>query len=133
LKIEELSRVSGVSVRNIRKYIDARILPPPIGRTRAASYSESHRRDLARIQALRASGWGLDQVREELQSGRVAQGVDAQQQVGVQVEHRYLVAPGVRLVFEEGSALADPERMVLLVAKTRQLIDDGLAARSERS
>ena len=122
MKIDELSRVSGVSVRNIRMYIEERLLRPPTGRTRAASYSETHRSDLARIQALRASGWGLERIREEMRAGRSAERVGSHEQVGVQIEHRYLVAPGVRLVFEEGCALAEPERMRLWVAKTRQLL-----------
>ena len=127
MKIDELSRVSGVTVRNIRKYIDERILRPPLGRTRAASYSESHRRDLARIQALRASGWGLDQIRQEMQTGRATQVVDEHTQAGVEVEHRYLVAPGVRLVFEGRSPLVDPEQVRLLTAKIRQVLIEAAA------
>lgn len=123
MKIDELSRVSGVSVRSIRMYIDERVLRPPVGRTRAASYSEIHRRDLARIQALRASGWGLEQIREEMRTERFAQGVDPQAQVSVEIEHRFQVAPGVKLVFEQGSPFADPERMRLLIARVRPIFE----------
>jgi MerR HTH family regulatory protein len=40
--LSEFSRTSGVSVRNIRAYIQSGAVPRPIGRTRGAWYTEEH-------------------------------------------------------------------------------------------
>ncbi|MFY7863386.1 MerR family transcriptional regulator [Roseateles sp.] len=40
--LSEFSRASGVSVRNIRAYIQSGAVPRPIGRTRGAWYTEEH-------------------------------------------------------------------------------------------
>ena len=48
-RIDELARVSGVTVRNIRYYQDRGMLPPPSREGRVALYGETH---LARLRLI---------------------------------------------------------------------------------
>lgn len=54
--LSEFSRISGVSVRNIRAYIQAGAVPRPIGRTRGARYTEEHLDALRAHLARKATG-----------------------------------------------------------------------------
>lgn len=104
MKLSELSLASGVSERNIKRYIHERLLPPAIGRTRGARYDESHRRALLRIESLRAAGLTLEEVRTEVlgeERSSAVQSSDAvRTDVGrlTSVEYRYELVPGLYLV-----------------------------------
>jgi DNA-binding transcriptional MerR regulator len=62
MRISELSERSGVSVRNLKRYIQLGLLRPPVGRTRAASYSEDHLKEVTRIQAMQREGRSLEEI-----------------------------------------------------------------------
>lgn len=53
--LEELEALSGIPERTIRSYIARRMLPPPSGRGRAATYGEEHLTRLRFLQAVRAA------------------------------------------------------------------------------
>lgn len=110
MNINELSAVTGVSTRNIKRFIHERLLAPPDGKTRAARYSDDHRRDLLRIRSLQSGGWTIEQIRDELRTDRgekmAMANADRESFEAVVVEHRYSVLPGVYVVF----AATDPRR-----------------------
>lgn len=56
MNIEELSEASGISVRNIKRFIALGLVAPAIGRTRGARYSQTHLDDLARVVEAREKG-----------------------------------------------------------------------------
>lgn len=123
MNIRQLSIASGVTVRNIRLYIHQRLLEPPQGRTRAARYTDHHCQDLARISALRKAGWPTDQIRAELalQSAQAAvhrseEGADVDLQCCV--ERRYMIGPGIALVFL-ATAREPPDRQRRLIEQVR--------------
>lgn len=66
LSVAELSRRSGVSVRNIRAYQTAGLLQPPSIQGRLALYSPGHLSRLEVIRELRAMGFGLDAISDML-------------------------------------------------------------------
>ena len=61
--VEELSEASGVSVRNIRAYQTAGLLPPPRLRGRLGLYDEQHLAKLSLIRDLRQQGFKLDTIK----------------------------------------------------------------------
>jgi DNA-binding transcriptional MerR regulator len=65
-RIEDLSRASGVTVRNIRAYQSLRLLPPPRVRGRVGLYSAEHLDRLRAIARLQAKGFSLAAIRELL-------------------------------------------------------------------
>lgn len=68
VRIEELSRTTGVSVRNIREYQDRELLPPPVREGRVALYDEEHAVRLRLIVRLLARGYTLAVIRDLLQA-----------------------------------------------------------------
>jgi len=63
LSVEELAARTGVTVRNIRAYTTAGLLPPPRLRGRLGLYGEEHAQRLALIRELRDQGFGIEAIR----------------------------------------------------------------------
>jgi DNA-binding transcriptional MerR regulator len=123
MNITELSEATGVSTRNIKRYIHDRLLAPPDGRTRSARYTEAHRRDLLRIKALHSGGWTFDQIRAEM---RPASDLDtfatsADESNGPLVEHRYKIGPGTYLVFTPSAPLRSVVEQRAMAGRIRAL------------
>jgi DNA-binding transcriptional MerR regulator len=72
LTIDELARVSGMTVRNIRSHATRGLLPPPEVRARTGYYGPEHLARLKLIQELQASGYNLAAIKHLL--GRTANG-----------------------------------------------------------
>lgn len=64
--IDELARVSGVTVRNIRAYQARGLLPPPEVRARTGYYGPGHAARLELIQELQGEGVKLDVIKKLL-------------------------------------------------------------------
>lgn len=76
-RINELSKLSGVSVRNIRVYQDRGLLPPPTIRGRVGWYSEKHLVRLTLISRMLERGYTFATISELLQAAHY----------GMKVEH----------------------------------------------
>jgi len=57
--IEELSRIVGMSARNIRAHQERKLLAPPVRRRRVAYYDDDHLRRLEQIKAMQRQGFNL--------------------------------------------------------------------------
>ena len=71
--VEQLAKVAGTSVRNLRAFQDRGILPPPEKRGRMAVYGEHHLQRLNMILRLQERGYNLGSIRELIlaaESGR---------------------------------------------------------------
>jgi DNA-binding transcriptional MerR regulator len=64
--IDELARVSGVTVRNIRAYQARGLLPPPQVRARTGYYGPAHETRLELIRELQGEGVKLDTIKKLL-------------------------------------------------------------------
>jgi len=80
--IDELSRESGVTVRNIRAYQDKGILPSPLIRGRTGIYDNKHLSRLYTIVNLLHRGYTANSIRELLEG--IEQGVGIQELIGVE-------------------------------------------------
>ncbi|CAM4005669.1 MerR family transcriptional regulator [Kibdelosporangium persicum] len=72
-RIDDLARVSGATVRNIRVYQDRGLLPPPIRRGRTAIYTDAHLSRLRLVTNMLGRGYAFAQIAEMLaawESGR---------------------------------------------------------------
>lgn len=63
LAIEALAARTGVTVRNIRAYTTAKLLPPPRLQGRLGLYGDEHVQRLALIRELREQGFGIEAIR----------------------------------------------------------------------
>jgi DNA-binding transcriptional MerR regulator len=68
LTIDELSRRTGMSVRNIRAHQSRGLIPPPQRRGRQAYYGPAHQRALARIDELQQKGYNLAAVEQMMRA-----------------------------------------------------------------
>ncbi len=65
-RIDELARVAGTTVRNVRAYQDRGLLPPPRREGRVGFYSDAHLARLRVIAALLERGYSLANIEELL-------------------------------------------------------------------
>ncbi|MCW2777790.1 MAG: hypothetical protein JWN17_1515 [Frankiales bacterium] len=63
MTIDELARVTGVTVRNLRAYQSRGLLPPPEVRARTGWYGREHRARIELVKELQAEGVKLDVVK----------------------------------------------------------------------
>ncbi len=80
--IDELARIAGTTVRNVRAYQDRGVLPPPERRGRKGIYTDVHLELLKVIGHLLDRGYTLSNIGELLQA--VAKGHDLQQLIGLE-------------------------------------------------
>jgi DNA-binding transcriptional MerR regulator len=66
LTIDELARVTGMTVRNIRSHATRGLLPPPEVRARTGYYGPEHVARLKLIQELQANGYNLAAIKHLL-------------------------------------------------------------------
>src|SRR5436190_21712348 len=66
LTIDELARVTGTTVRNIRSHQSRGLLPPPIIRARTGFYGPEHVARVRMIQAMQAEGFRLKAIQRLL-------------------------------------------------------------------
>ena len=69
MTVTELSGASGVSARNIRRYVELGLLHGAVGKTRVARYGPSHLARLEEIKAQLADGARLDEIAHRKQRG----------------------------------------------------------------
>ncbi len=82
-RVAELSRISGISVRNIREYQDRGLMPGPAKAGRIALYSEQHLVRLRLIDRLLKRGYTLAVIRDLIEAW--ASGRDLQDVLGLEV------------------------------------------------
>ncbi|MGH7820190.1 MAG: MerR family transcriptional regulator [Candidatus Binatia bacterium] len=131
LTIEDLSRRSGVTTRNIRAYQSRGLLPPPVTRSghRAAHYTAEHLARLRLVSRLQERGFSLAGIADLLDAW--AEGRSVEQILGIESAALESSADASRLVTErELRALlpkaADPLETV------KRLVALGLVERRER-
>ncbi|WP_225782162.1 MerR family transcriptional regulator [Xenophilus sp. Marseille-Q4582] len=119
--IEELAARSGLTVRNIRAYGSAGLLPPPALRGRLGLYGADHLQRLEVIRALRAQGFGIEAIRRIFERAPAS-------------SWRELVAVAESL---SGSLFADETPVAVtpqeLAAKWAGQLTPGLLARATRT
>lgn len=74
--IDELARVAGTTVRNVRAYQDRGLLPPPERRGRAGIYRQGHLSRLHVINQLLERGFTIANIKELLEAWESGQDLD---------------------------------------------------------
>ncbi|HUY64562.1 MAG TPA: MerR family transcriptional regulator [Acidimicrobiales bacterium] len=74
-RIDELARLAGTTVRNVRAYQDRGLLPPPRRQGRTGYYSDAHLARLRLIGQLLERGYGLANIHELLEAWESGQNV----------------------------------------------------------
>jgi DNA-binding transcriptional MerR regulator len=74
--IDELARVAGTTVRNVRAYQDRGLIAPPVRRGRAGIYSEAHLGRLRIINQLLERGFTIANIKELVDAWEQGQDLD---------------------------------------------------------
>jgi DNA-binding transcriptional MerR regulator len=68
-RVDDLARLSGMTVRNIREHQSRGLLPPPTVRGRVGFYGPEHLARLEQIKRLQSEGFTLESIRRMLGGG----------------------------------------------------------------
>jgi DNA-binding transcriptional MerR regulator len=125
MSIIQLSRRTGVPTRRIRYYVSQRLLPPPIGRGRAAYYTERHLSRLQQITALREVNLGLEEIRNRLGEPESGPTMTEPPLPEAKSWRRWEVVPGVELHVREDLDAATLSTVRVLVGAVRHVLTGG--------
>lgn len=124
-KIEDLVRITGLTRRTIRFYIQEGLLNGPEGKRRSAHYLASHLEDLLRIRRLASEGMSLNAIKEYLKNGSL----DAPTTVHMPKPGttrtcvHIAIAPGVELTVDPTAANIDGEGLRALIRRLASAVD----------
>nr|WP_225845175.1 MerR family transcriptional regulator [Streptomyces sp. HPF1205] len=104
-RIEDLSRLSGTTVRTIRAYTDRGLLPRPERRGRANVYDDTHLARLRRIAALLERGYTLASIKELLAAWDAGTGLGGVLGLVDEVDRPWSDETPVRITSEELTAV----------------------------
>lgn len=112
LGIDDLCRLTGLTRRTVRFYIQKGLLDKPFGEKKGAWYSQEHLERLVRIRQLSASGLSLDAVARQLDDGADGGGSASVALPGaVTVKSHITVARGLEVVVCPELAQMRPEQL----------------------
>ena len=124
LGIDDLCRLTGLTRRTVRFYIQKGLLEKPFGEKKGAWYSQGHLERLVRIRQLSASGLSLDAVARLLDDSADGGGSASISLPGaVSVKSHITVARGIEVVVSPEQAQMRPEqlrRFIRLLAEAYQ-------------
>lgn len=117
--IDQIARLSAVSVRTIRFWIQSGVVPPPNGSGRGATYGAEHLEAVLRVLRWQAEGLSLDGMRARLEP-ETDPVLPARRVGSVDVVSRMAVAPGIDLLVDPAAAGLSPDRLRQLFDEVRQ-------------
>lgn len=134
LGIEDLCRLTGLTRRTVRFYIQKGLLEKPFGEKKGAWYSQDHLARLARIRELSASGLSLDAVARQLDEG-VDGGGDATASMpgAVCVKSHITVARGLEVVISPDLAQMRPEQLRKFIRLLSQAYQESVQDDNQQS
>ena len=133
ITIAALIEMTGVTRRNIQRYSTEGLLPRPIGKSKASRYTEDHVQTLIRIRDLHSAGWTIEEIRSVMAPDS-NEGVKRPSALApIEVEHRYVLARGVRLVIRRDQAGLTAVAEAKLVNTAHQMMNDHVAPRKRPS
>ncbi len=112
LGIDDLCRLTGLTRRTVRFYIQKGLLEKPFGEKKGAWYSQEHLERLVRIRQLSASGLSLDAVARQFDdSADVGGSASVALPGSVTVKSHITVARGLEVVVCPDLAQMRPEQL----------------------
>jgi DNA-binding transcriptional MerR regulator len=100
--IETLGKLTGLTRRTIRYYIQKGLLEPPEGGGRGAFYTEKHVEQLKKIKTLSEQGVLLIRMKDVMDGKQPSQ--ESGEMAGLMINRRETchLAPGIELAYEPG-------------------------------
>lgn len=111
LNFEELCSTVDMPPRKVRYYIQMGLVDRPDGLNKGAKYTARHIEQLLSVKKWQAAGLSLERIRELLHGDASELPPKKQAPGSIEVWSRLLVAPGIELNVEAGTAGLSPEEM----------------------
>jgi DNA-binding transcriptional MerR regulator len=109
--INQLSELTGFSVRSIRYYVQQGVLDKPEGIKRNAFYQRHHLEQLMLIKKGQDAGYSLDRINQMIRHPETFKPTPAQQVGTLSVKTHILLAQGVELVISPDQAGFSAEQL----------------------
>ena len=119
--IEELSDISGFSIRTIRFYIQEGLLEPPPGRGRGGFYFDSHLQRLREIKALQDQGLKLASIHEILRKEGKLEAPASEREIWA----KYTIAPGIEIHINRDSEEQERKKITEIIRIARSILNSG--------
>jgi len=112
--LDELSQLTGQSMRSIRYYIQIGLLEKPTGVGRGSHYTSKHLNQLLEIRKWQQAGLSLERIQELLQAPDSADSLPLkpERKAGtLEVWSHLVIAEGVELMIDPNRAELSPEQV----------------------
>ena len=109
--INQLSELTGFSVRSIRYYVQQGVLDKPEGIKRNAFYQRHHLEQLMLIKKGQDAGYSLDRINQKIRHPETFKPTPEQQAGTLSVKTHILLAQGVELVISPDQAGFSAEQL----------------------
>jgi len=112
--LKELTKLSGLTERTVRYYIEKGLVDRPLGQRKAAYYLYRHLEQLETVKRYREAGFSLERIARLMREGEVLDAVKEESAAPQQLLVRYAASEGLELT-------VDPETTGLSLADVREL------------
>jgi DNA-binding transcriptional MerR regulator len=105
--IETLAKLSGLTRRTIRYYVQRGLLKPPQGGGRGSYYTDEHLESLKKIQKWSEQGVPLIHMRDMIKGKTSSAQVDMHTGIMTELREKFIPADGIELAFRPGQLSGD--------------------------
>jgi len=120
--LEDLSSLTGISVRTIRYYIQMGLVDRPLGERRTAHYKDQHLEQLLQIKKLTSSGFSLERIKDILTEKEPPEFLPRPKPGSIIVKSHLMLAPGLELVISPEESEMDPEKIRVFSKEVMDLV-----------
>ena len=126
--IKELAKLSGLTERTVRYYMEKGLVDRPVGQRKAAYYLDRHLEQLRTVKRYREAGFSLERISRLMKEGEVFDLAKAGESVSQRLLVRYSAAEGLELTVDpesSGLSLADVRELAgFLEEKVREIMEE---------
>jgi DNA-binding transcriptional MerR regulator len=115
--IQELSELTGFSIRTIRYYVQEGLIDPPAGRGRGGFYFDSQLNQLKQIKSLQEKGMKLSSIVQYLK-GDVAEEPSFARDVWV----KYEIAPGLEISVRRDVEEKEGKKVLEIIKTVKSIV-----------
>ena len=118
--LDELCKLTDLTKRTVRYYMQLGLVERPIGETRAAHYTSRHLDQLLRVKQLTEAGVSLERIREVMAGGDTPVPTRQRRPGSIEVRSHLFVAPGLEIQISPEEAGMTPEQVRAFVREVMQ-------------
>jgi DNA-binding transcriptional MerR regulator len=119
--IQELSGLTGFSIRTIRYYVQEGLIDPPAGRGRGGFYFDSQLSQLRQIKSLQEKGMKLSSIVQYFKGGDVQEATYARD-----VWVKYEIAPGLEINVRRDVEEREGKKVLEIIRTAKSIVKEGL-------